>query len=164
MQGMVFLLTQGSQWPAAIVAISILLIIALLMIVTLLKHEFDDALKLLGALGSLIGLITGMAGTYFFTREQVVLAEQQASLAQSQLGQLNTQVAELRADNQSLAQQAMEESQQMNQILRENAILTRQLDLFRKDPLKDLPRFAFPFDPGRHEEFEDPNEQNRMPS
>ncbi len=57
------------EWPSAIVAIVLLVIIAVIMLVGMFRYTFDEVLKLWAALGTLVGLITGTMATYFFTNQ-----------------------------------------------------------------------------------------------
>src|SRR5215471_12524489 len=57
------------EWPSAAVAIALIAFLALVMYIALKRFEMDDILKFWAALGTIVGLIIGTFGTYFFTRE-----------------------------------------------------------------------------------------------
>lgn len=133
MRTTLFVVVESSQWPAAVVAVAILVIIGILMTVALVRHKFEDSLKLWGAMGSLLGVITGMAGTYFFTRDQIVQAERQADRAEERVGQLNTEVVSLAATNQELTEQVAVTSTELREMTANYAELQRAIDAIQMD-------------------------------
>jgi hypothetical protein len=78
------------EWPSAIVAIVLLLIIASIMVIAMFRYDLDGVLKIWAAIGTLFGLVIGSMATYFFTNQahQAVTArlqaEKQALAAQHQ--------------------------------------------------------------------------------
>jgi hypothetical protein len=57
------------KWPGAAVAIALMALVGAIAVAGLWKapEQFD---KIWGALASLVGLITGVVATYFFTRDE----------------------------------------------------------------------------------------------
>jgi hypothetical protein len=78
------------EWPSAIVGIVLIVGLMAIILVALFRNTIDDVLKLMGALGTLFGLVIGSMATYFFTnqahqaRTAQFQAEKQALVAQHQ--------------------------------------------------------------------------------
>ena len=68
---------------STIVALGILTLIAAIAVVAIHKYTADDALKVLGVLSGLFGVVTGTFVTYFFTREATVIAQQRTVVAEA---------------------------------------------------------------------------------
>jgi hypothetical protein len=58
----------NSKWPAAAVAIALILMIGGISVAAILEYSVDDALKIWSGLTGVVGIVTGGAATYFFTR------------------------------------------------------------------------------------------------
>lgn len=59
-----------AEIPSTIVAVTLLVLVGTIMVVGILKYNtVDEAIKLWSGLGPLVGLIVGIMGTYFFTRD-----------------------------------------------------------------------------------------------
>lgn len=54
---------------SVIVALAIIALVGILMALAIVRETVDGALKLWGGLGTLIGLVVGTMGTYFFTKD-----------------------------------------------------------------------------------------------
>lgn len=54
---------------SVIVALAIIALVGILMSLAIIREKVDGALKLWGGLGTLIGLVVGTMGTYFFTKD-----------------------------------------------------------------------------------------------
>ena len=73
-----------TEWPSALVALGLIALIGAITVTAIVRYEnIDDALKFWSALSGLLGVITGAAVTYFFTRTAVTAATSAASAAQS---------------------------------------------------------------------------------
>ncbi len=70
------------EWGSVVVAVALILMVAGIMIVALVRFSVDGALKMWGGLGTIVGLMTGVMGTYFFT--QRVQAEKEQRIVQYQ--------------------------------------------------------------------------------
>ena len=71
-----------SGWPSAAVALGLIALIGAVAISAIIKYDnIDDALKFWSALAGLLGVITGAAATYFFTRSAVTSAQTAAQAA-----------------------------------------------------------------------------------
>lgn len=71
-----------SGWPSATVALALITLIGAITIAAIIKYDnIDDALKFWSALAGLLGVITGAAATYFFTRTSVNAAQAAAQSA-----------------------------------------------------------------------------------
>jgi hypothetical protein len=71
-----------SGWPSAAVALGLIGLIGAICIAAIIKYDnIDDALKFWSALAGLLGVITGAAATYFFTRTSVNAAQTAAQSA-----------------------------------------------------------------------------------
>lgn len=73
----------GSAWPAAAVAIAIVVVLGLLGGAAILRYAAADALQIWAGLTGALGAVIGAIGTYFFTRETVRTAQDQAAAAVS---------------------------------------------------------------------------------
>lgn len=81
---MITLLADSSSNQATIVAVSILVVIAVITIVAMRTFRAADFLKFWSVLGPLIGLVTGSMGSYFFARPQIQAAQEQATTARAE--------------------------------------------------------------------------------
>jgi hypothetical protein len=71
---------QDAQWPAAVFGLGLFLTITAITVSAIWSYDsVDDALKFWSALSGLIGVITGAAVTYFFTRSAVTAANTAAT-------------------------------------------------------------------------------------
>ncbi len=71
---------------SVIVAVTLLAVIASVGIAAIIKYEtVEDALKIWGALSGLMGVVTGVFVTYFFTHPQIVEAERKVAEAQVEI-------------------------------------------------------------------------------
>ena len=65
------------DWPAAAVAIAFIVLVLGISVAAINKYSaVADALQWWGGLSGFIGLLTGAAGAYFFTRGEVNTADQ----------------------------------------------------------------------------------------
>ena len=110
------------EWPSALVAIVLLVIFAAILIIAMFRYNLDDVLKLLGALGTLFGIVIGSIATYFFTNQaheartaqlqaekQTLVAQHQAAVAEKEEWALTATAAqerEKRANEQALSEAA----------------------------------------------------------
>jgi hypothetical protein len=68
------------SWQSTIVAISILVLLAAVTIVTLLRYpNVDSSLKVITAFSGILGTAIGAIMTYFFTREPIAQIQRQAT-------------------------------------------------------------------------------------
>src|SRR5262245_45383133 len=56
---------------SVIIGVALIGLIGALMMTTVLRFDIDAALKMWGALGTLLGLVVGTMGTYFFSKDQI---------------------------------------------------------------------------------------------
>jgi hypothetical protein len=69
-------------WPSAFVAGVLILLVGGVTIAGIVRYPVDDALKVWGTLGSIVGLLTGSSVAYFFTRGTVDAANTAATTEQ----------------------------------------------------------------------------------
>ncbi len=86
----------GVTLGSTLVAIALLLVIGVVMAIGAVRYEEGDLAKLIGALGPVLGVITGGFVTYFFTKSAVAASTQSAtvSAATAAGAQAATQTAE----------------------------------------------------------------------
>jgi hypothetical protein len=96
----------SGQWPSAVVAVALILFLAVVMIIALLRYTMDEVLKLWAALGTIVGIVFGAFGTYFFTRE-ATQAKVQAAQAQTQAARTEVRLAENSLNTLKEASQAI---------------------------------------------------------
>jgi hypothetical protein len=60
--------TRASEWPAATVAIAFLGFVAAIFLSVYYRDGVDAALKVWGAIGTVVGVLTGAIPSYFFRR------------------------------------------------------------------------------------------------
>jgi predicted lipid-binding transport protein (Tim44 family) len=65
------------SWQSTVIAICMIALVGAIFLVVYLKSGIDDALKAWGAVGTIIGVLTGAIPTYFF--QQVAVQAAQAS-------------------------------------------------------------------------------------
>jgi HJR/Mrr/RecB family endonuclease len=64
-----------SKWPESAVAVALVLLIATVAVTGIVRHPVEEFLKIWAALTGLVGTITGVVVTYFFTRASVDQAQ-----------------------------------------------------------------------------------------
>ena len=70
---------KSNDWPAAAVAIAILILIGAVTVSAIRRYEsLNEALQIWQASGTIIGMVTGAFVTFFFTRGAVEAAQSQA--------------------------------------------------------------------------------------
>lgn len=74
--------TNVPMWPSALVAITLIAFLMVMMLMAMHQGGVEGGIKMWAALGTVAGLLTGTAGTYFFTREAVRTAQDQSASAQ----------------------------------------------------------------------------------
>src|SRR5690242_4629143 len=70
-----------SDWPAAVVALGILLLLGAVLVTATLRFDAAQVKDLLGTLAPVIGVVTGAFVTYFFTRQAAATASDVAEKA-----------------------------------------------------------------------------------
>ena len=68
-----------------VIGLALIVLVGAIVIAAIQKYDADSVLKILGAIGTLIGFIVGGMGTYFFTREQIQQQQNQTKLYQAAL-------------------------------------------------------------------------------
>lgn len=69
-----------AEWQSVIVAAGLLLLIGFITVTAIRRYQsVDEALKVVAAFSGIIGVITGAFTTYFFTREPLETAREQAA-------------------------------------------------------------------------------------
>jgi hypothetical protein len=79
------------KWPGAAVAIALMALVGAIA-VTGLRYAPEQFDKIWGALASLVGLITGVVATYFFTKEVSRQSLNQLTAAQERLKEAERKV------------------------------------------------------------------------
>lgn len=97
-----FTLFAEIETGAVIVAVTLIAFVGVIFIIAMIRYpKIEDVLKIWGALGTVLGLIVGSFGTYFFTKDQVkqavataeankvaVVAQKDASLSEAEAEKL----------------------------------------------------------------------------
>jgi hypothetical protein len=73
--------TAGSDWPAAVVAVGILLLLGAILVTATARWSAADVRDLVGTLSPVIGVVAGAFVTYFFTRQATTAATTSAQAA-----------------------------------------------------------------------------------
>jgi hypothetical protein len=82
---------QQSQWPAAVVAVAFIAFVAAIFLVVYNRDGVDAAVKAWGAIGTIVGVVTGAIPSFFF-HQTAKAAQQNATVAQhaAMVAQRNT--------------------------------------------------------------------------
>jgi hypothetical protein len=64
-----------TKWPESAVAVALILLIAAVSVTGIARYPVEEFLKIWAALTGLVGTITGVVVTYFFTRASLDQAE-----------------------------------------------------------------------------------------
>jgi hypothetical protein len=89
----------GISNASTLVAITLLVVIGAILAIGAARYPEGDLAKLIGALGPLLGIVTGAFVTYFFTRQAVHHAQSAAGAqVASEVAQSAAQNASSRAD------------------------------------------------------------------
>ena len=75
---------QAVEWPSALVAISLITLIAVVMVIAMFRYKFSEAIQIWGAMGSIVGVLVGITSSYFFTRPVVRGLEKQLAIAKDE--------------------------------------------------------------------------------
>jgi hypothetical protein len=90
---------------SVIIGIALITLIGAIMIAAVIRFDIDAVLKMWGALGTLLGLVVGTMGTYFFTKDQIQQKDALISSTQSALHASEVEKANLGSENERLAQE-----------------------------------------------------------
>lgn len=93
---------QGVNLLSTLVALGILSLIAIISIAAIMRYKAEEALKILGVLSGLFGVVTGTFVTYFFTREPITIATQRAEVAETRATTAELKLANLAANATTL--------------------------------------------------------------
>lgn len=86
------------SWPATLIALAFMLLVGATFLTVYAHSGIDDALKAWGALGTLVGIVTGVIPTYFFGAAATDSAKKDADGARQQL--LNEQRRRAKLEDQ----------------------------------------------------------------
>ncbi len=67
--------------------------IAAFGVAAIVRYNVEGALKILGVMSGVIGLLTGAFGTYFFTRYPIAEARQKAAIAETRAAEAESKLA-----------------------------------------------------------------------
>ena len=84
------------EWGSVVVAVALIFMVAVIMIVALVRFSVDGALKMWAGLGTMLGLMTGIMGTYFFTQRVEQAQEQRIMQFQTALKERDAERKDLR--------------------------------------------------------------------
>ena len=73
--------SSGSDWPAVVVAMGILVLLGAVLVTATARWNADDLKDIIGSLAPVLGVVTGAFVTYFFTRQATVTATNVAQAA-----------------------------------------------------------------------------------
>jgi hypothetical protein len=90
-------------WPSAVVALGLLALIGGITIAAILSYDSSEALEFWSALSGLLGVITGAAATFFFTRSAVTAAQSAAQSAGQAAEAASEQAVATRSAVESMA-------------------------------------------------------------
>lgn len=89
----------GISLASTLVAVTLLFVIGAVLSIGAARYDEGDLAKLIGALGPLLGIVTGAFVTYFFTRQAVAHAQTAAGAqAATEVAQSAAQHATTRAE------------------------------------------------------------------
>jgi hypothetical protein len=88
---------------SVIVAVALIGLVVAIMIVAMIRYDVDGVVKIWGLLGTLVGLIVGTMGTYFFTREEVRSKDSVVAATKAALVATQSEKAQQGAEIQRLA-------------------------------------------------------------
>lgn len=74
--------TSAIGWPSAVVAVALIALIGAVMVVAIWRYPLAEALKVWGALGTILGVVVGVMTTYFFTHRTIATLENRLANAQ----------------------------------------------------------------------------------
>ncbi|WP_328524060.1 hypothetical protein [Kribbella sp. NBC_00359] len=104
--------TLGSDWPAVVVAVGILLLLGAILVTATARWSADDVRDFVGTLSPVIGVVTGAFVTYFFTRQATAAATTSAQAATHAATQrADAAESQLKSESERFATQLESESE-----------------------------------------------------
>jgi hypothetical protein len=91
--------TPAPTWQSTLIALALIALVGTTFLLVYYRSGIDDSLKAYGAVGTIVGVITGAVPTYFFGQQRAAAAERSAEQARqlAQAEQQRRDVAEDRA-------------------------------------------------------------------
>ena len=83
---------------SVVIGVALIVLIGAIMIAVIIRFDFDSVLKMWAGLGTLTGLLVGIMGTYFFTKDQIEQKDSQIRLTQNALRQTQRDKAQLETE------------------------------------------------------------------
>jgi ABC-type nickel/cobalt efflux system permease component RcnA len=103
---------QRYEWPAAVVAVAILLLLGSVLVAATMRWNVDDVKDMFGTLSPLLGIVTGAFVTYFFTRQAasnaVSAARSETETTKEHLDTTNKMLGRKQAEAETHLQRARE--------------------------------------------------------
>ena len=80
---------------SVVIGVALIALIGAIMIAAVMRFDVDAVLKIWGALGTLLGLVVGTMGAYFFSKDQIQQKDSEIRLTQNPLRQTESDKARL---------------------------------------------------------------------
>jgi hypothetical protein len=116
-----------SPWPSVVVALSMMAVVTGLTVYAMRRDGMDGAMKMWGAMGTIIGVLTGGVSTYFFTREatqiladEVSRSSERATVAAEEVGNLRVELQQERFVARTLEDNVVAKQALIDVLRREN--------------------------------------------
>lgn len=114
------------EMGSTVVALGLLVLVGAIMVAAIFRfRSMDDILKLWAGLGTLVGLIVGTMGTYFFTKD---VADRSIAKVEAEKSVLNT---ENRAAKEAVAALTAKYDAEKRALTAENEALAAKFDASR---------------------------------
>ena len=138
-----------ANFAPMIIGLALIVLVGAIVLTAIQKYDADSVLKILGALGTLIGFIVGGMGTYFFTREQVQRQEYQTKMYQAAFQASEKEKAEAGEQFLKVAAKIKPDvtSPQNQQLLERYEFLAKELTKIGKIPVSKHPEMYFDINP-----------------
>jgi hypothetical protein len=102
-----------------IVAISVLVVVAAIIITSIVRYKADDFVRFWGAVGTAIGLALGGVITFFFTKGAVEQKEAQVQQKQVEVQQKQSQLDQAQATLKKTEKEKLEIGEQVEALFQE---------------------------------------------
>jgi len=95
------------SWEAVVIAALVIVIIGVMASVAILRYAVDDAIRVWEMLNPMVGVITGMVATYFFTRGTAAAERERANTLESLVRKKGLPWSQVNGNSEHMSRQSV---------------------------------------------------------